>query len=232
MKQELCFKIMLNVFCLLCIFRVVIGHQQFGQKNMHCGRNRQPGFRRYPEAHGLCGLLQRCLVGPHRNCSLSLLPVAGMSPRCTAASCKAAAETETMSVPLSFQHLGPSALAGIATVILIFPLNGIIAKKRSKLQVKGKRKERNLGRKKAVAGMFCFAPVGSTSATLCQGATAGFDMIREHCGQNDASSRCPFDVAQTTCSANTKTKSGREKKLLLISLDAALNIRSLRSTFV
>uniref|UniRef100_A0A671V6B7 ABC-type glutathione-S-conjugate transporter n=1 Tax=Sparus aurata TaxID=8175 RepID=A0A671V6B7_SPAAU len=35
-----------------------------------------------------------------------------------------------------WQHLGPSALAGIATVILIFPLNGIIAKKRSKLQVK------------------------------------------------------------------------------------------------
>uniref|UniRef100_A0A8C4NUQ3 ABC-type glutathione-S-conjugate transporter n=1 Tax=Dicentrarchus labrax TaxID=13489 RepID=A0A8C4NUQ3_DICLA len=33
-------------------------------------------------------------------------------------------------------HLGPSALAGIATVILIFPLNGFIAKKRSKLQVK------------------------------------------------------------------------------------------------
>uniref|UniRef100_A0A8D3EAF9 ABC-type glutathione-S-conjugate transporter n=1 Tax=Scophthalmus maximus TaxID=52904 RepID=A0A8D3EAF9_SCOMX len=32
-------------------------------------------------------------------------------------------------------HLGPSALAGIATVILIFPLNGFIAKKRSKLQV-------------------------------------------------------------------------------------------------
>uniref|UniRef100_A0A8C4NUZ9 ABC-type glutathione-S-conjugate transporter n=1 Tax=Dicentrarchus labrax TaxID=13489 RepID=A0A8C4NUZ9_DICLA len=35
-----------------------------------------------------------------------------------------------------WQHLGPSALAGIATVILIFPLNGFIAKKRSKLQVK------------------------------------------------------------------------------------------------
>uniref|UniRef100_A0A3Q1KB76 ABC-type glutathione-S-conjugate transporter n=1 Tax=Anabas testudineus TaxID=64144 RepID=A0A3Q1KB76_ANATE len=35
-----------------------------------------------------------------------------------------------------WQHLGPSALAGITTVILIFPLNGIIAKKRSKLQVK------------------------------------------------------------------------------------------------
>uniref|UniRef100_A0A8D3BVZ3 ABC-type glutathione-S-conjugate transporter n=1 Tax=Scophthalmus maximus TaxID=52904 RepID=A0A8D3BVZ3_SCOMX len=34
-----------------------------------------------------------------------------------------------------WQHLGPSALAGIATVILIFPLNGFIAKKRSKLQV-------------------------------------------------------------------------------------------------
>uniref|UniRef100_A0A8C9TP04 ABC-type glutathione-S-conjugate transporter n=1 Tax=Scleropages formosus TaxID=113540 RepID=A0A8C9TP04_SCLFO len=33
-----------------------------------------------------------------------------------------------------WQHLGPSALAGIATVILIFPLNGFIAKKRSKLQ--------------------------------------------------------------------------------------------------
>ncbi|KAM7393766.1 hypothetical protein PAMP_020615 [Pampus punctatissimus] len=33
-----------------------------------------------------------------------------------------------------WQHLGPSALAGIATVILIFPLNGLIAKKRSKLQ--------------------------------------------------------------------------------------------------
>lgn len=33
------------------------------------------------------------------------------------------------------QHIGPSALAGIATVILIFPLNGYIAKKRSKLQV-------------------------------------------------------------------------------------------------
>lgn len=33
-----------------------------------------------------------------------------------------------------WQHLGPSALAGIATVILIFPLNGIIAKHRSKLQ--------------------------------------------------------------------------------------------------
>uniref|UniRef100_A0A8C1V5M9 ABC-type glutathione-S-conjugate transporter n=1 Tax=Cyprinus carpio TaxID=7962 RepID=A0A8C1V5M9_CYPCA len=34
-----------------------------------------------------------------------------------------------------WQHLGPSALAGIATVILIFPLNGFIAKMRSKLQV-------------------------------------------------------------------------------------------------
>ncbi|KAL2087062.1 hypothetical protein ACEWY4_018121 [Coilia grayii] len=33
-----------------------------------------------------------------------------------------------------WQHLGPSALAGIATVILIFPLNGFIAKHRSKLQ--------------------------------------------------------------------------------------------------
>ncbi|XP_023680988.2 multidrug resistance-associated protein 1 [Paramormyrops kingsleyae] len=33
-----------------------------------------------------------------------------------------------------WQHLGPSALAGIATVILIFPLNGFIAKKRSRLQ--------------------------------------------------------------------------------------------------
>uniref|UniRef100_A0A4W5LVH7 ABC-type glutathione-S-conjugate transporter n=1 Tax=Hucho hucho TaxID=62062 RepID=A0A4W5LVH7_9TELE len=37
-----------------------------------------------------------------------------------------------------WQHLGPSALAGIATVILIFPLNGFIAKKRSKLQVQMK----------------------------------------------------------------------------------------------
>uniref|UniRef100_A0A6Q2XRI0 ABC-type glutathione-S-conjugate transporter n=1 Tax=Esox lucius TaxID=8010 RepID=A0A6Q2XRI0_ESOLU len=34
-----------------------------------------------------------------------------------------------------WQRLGPSALAGIATVILIFPLNGFIAKMRSKLQV-------------------------------------------------------------------------------------------------
>ncbi|XP_048103810.1 multidrug resistance-associated protein 1 [Alosa alosa] len=33
-----------------------------------------------------------------------------------------------------WQHLGPSALAGIATVILIFPVNGFIAKHRSKLQ--------------------------------------------------------------------------------------------------
>lgn len=33
------------------------------------------------------------------------------------------------------QRLGPSALAGIATVILIFPLNGFIVKMRSKLQV-------------------------------------------------------------------------------------------------
>uniref|UniRef100_A0AAY5EJZ7 ABC-type glutathione-S-conjugate transporter n=1 Tax=Electrophorus electricus TaxID=8005 RepID=A0AAY5EJZ7_ELEEL len=33
-----------------------------------------------------------------------------------------------------WQLLGPSALAGITTVILIFPLNGFIAKKRSKLQ--------------------------------------------------------------------------------------------------
>ncbi|KAG2455285.1 MRP1 protein, partial [Polypterus senegalus] len=33
-----------------------------------------------------------------------------------------------------WQHLGPSALAGIATIILIFPLNGVIAKQRSKLQ--------------------------------------------------------------------------------------------------
>ncbi|MCI4375884.1 hypothetical protein PGIGA_G00114740 [Pangasianodon gigas] len=33
-----------------------------------------------------------------------------------------------------WQHLGPSALAGITTVFLIFPLNGFIAKKRSKLQ--------------------------------------------------------------------------------------------------
>lgn len=39
-------------------------------------------------------------------------------------------------LPFFLQHLGPSALAGIATVILIFPLNGFIAKKRSKLQVK------------------------------------------------------------------------------------------------
>ncbi|XP_003198194.2 multidrug resistance-associated protein 1 isoform X1 [Danio rerio] len=33
-----------------------------------------------------------------------------------------------------WQHLGPSTLAGITTVILIFPLNGFIAKMRSKLQ--------------------------------------------------------------------------------------------------
>ncbi|KAJ8384009.1 hypothetical protein AAFF_G00212530 [Aldrovandia affinis] len=33
-----------------------------------------------------------------------------------------------------WQHLGPAALAGIATVIVIFPLNGLIAKRRSKLQ--------------------------------------------------------------------------------------------------
>ncbi|XP_066498934.1 multidrug resistance-associated protein 1-like [Hoplias malabaricus] len=33
-----------------------------------------------------------------------------------------------------WQRLGPSALAGITTVILIFPLNGLIAKMRSKLQ--------------------------------------------------------------------------------------------------
>uniref|UniRef100_A0A672NTE1 ABC-type glutathione-S-conjugate transporter n=1 Tax=Sinocyclocheilus grahami TaxID=75366 RepID=A0A672NTE1_SINGR len=33
-----------------------------------------------------------------------------------------------------FQQLGPSALAGIATVIFIFPLNGFIARQRSKLQ--------------------------------------------------------------------------------------------------
>ncbi|MCJ8739010.1 hypothetical protein PDJAM_G00042380 [Pangasius djambal] len=33
-----------------------------------------------------------------------------------------------------WQRLGPSALAGIATVIFIFPLNGLIAKMRSKLQ--------------------------------------------------------------------------------------------------
>ncbi|XP_071760532.1 multidrug resistance-associated protein 1-like [Centroberyx gerrardi] len=33
-----------------------------------------------------------------------------------------------------WQRLGPSALAGITTVILIFPLNGVIAKMRSKLQ--------------------------------------------------------------------------------------------------
>uniref|UniRef100_A0A4W4G676 ABC-type glutathione-S-conjugate transporter n=1 Tax=Electrophorus electricus TaxID=8005 RepID=A0A4W4G676_ELEEL len=37
-----------------------------------------------------------------------------------------------------WQRLGPSALAGIATVILIFPLNGLIAKMRSKLQVQMK----------------------------------------------------------------------------------------------
>uniref|UniRef100_A0AAR2KL59 ABC-type glutathione-S-conjugate transporter n=1 Tax=Pygocentrus nattereri TaxID=42514 RepID=A0AAR2KL59_PYGNA len=37
-----------------------------------------------------------------------------------------------------WQHLGPSALAGIATVIFIFPLNGLIAKMRSKLQVQMK----------------------------------------------------------------------------------------------
>uniref|UniRef100_A0A673K010 ABC-type glutathione-S-conjugate transporter n=1 Tax=Sinocyclocheilus rhinocerous TaxID=307959 RepID=A0A673K010_9TELE len=37
-----------------------------------------------------------------------------------------------------WQRLGPSALAGIATVILIFPLNGFIAKMRSKLQVQMK----------------------------------------------------------------------------------------------
>uniref|UniRef100_A0A8B9RPG4 ABC-type glutathione-S-conjugate transporter n=1 Tax=Astyanax mexicanus TaxID=7994 RepID=A0A8B9RPG4_ASTMX len=37
-----------------------------------------------------------------------------------------------------WQRLGPSALAGITTVILIFPLNGLIAKMRSKLQVQMK----------------------------------------------------------------------------------------------
>lgn len=41
----------------------------------------------------------------------------------------------TTNDPFFPQHLGPSALAGIATVILIFPLNGFIAKHRSKLQV-------------------------------------------------------------------------------------------------
>ncbi|KAF5894745.1 multidrug resistance-associated protein 1-like [Clarias magur] len=34
-----------------------------------------------------------------------------------------------------WQLLGPSALAGITTIIFIFPLNGLIAKVRSKLQI-------------------------------------------------------------------------------------------------
>lgn len=145
-------------FCLISFLHVVVGHQQFGQKNMHSGRNRQPGVCRHPEADGLCGLLQRSLVGPHRNCSLSLLSVAGMSRWCLNVCCQAAAEIGAKPVPLLFQHLGPSALAGIATVILIFPLNGIIAKKRSKLQVKNeKKREENLwGKKSCCWNDLCF----------------------------------------------------------------------------
>lgn len=68
-------------------------------------------------------------------------------------------QTLKQSYPFSFfQQLGPSALAGIATVILIFPLNGFIAKKRSKLQVK------------AVTGILhTFVPVAQTSGTSGQG---------------------------------------------------------------
>lgn len=36
---------------------------------------------------------------------------------------------------IDWQLLGPSALAGIVTVVVIFPLSGFIAKVRSKLQV-------------------------------------------------------------------------------------------------
>lgn len=136
----------------------VLGRQQFCQKDMHGGRDCQPGLRRYPEAHGLCGILQRRVAGPHRNRSLSLLPVAGTLRWCTPVSCEAAAELGTDTVPLFFQHLGPSALAGIATVILIFPLNGIIAKKRSKLQVKKKKERKKEKRKKesCCRNVFCF----------------------------------------------------------------------------
>lgn len=66
-------------------------------------------------------------------------------------------------IPSVLQHLGPSALAGIATVILIFPLNGFIAKKRSKLQVK------------AVTGILrTLVAVAQTSGTSGQGCHSWF----------------------------------------------------------
>lgn len=125
------------------VVNTVFGDKQCCQEDLHCGGDCESGFSRHPEAHGLCGVLQRCLVGSHWNCSLSLLPLAGIS------TCNVftgllfhtllhlhVKSPWHRSLLLSLKHLGPSALAGIATVILIFPLNGFIAKKRSKLQVK------------------------------------------------------------------------------------------------
>lgn len=60
------------------VLNIVFGDKQFCQKDLHRGRDCESGLSRHPEAHGLCGVLQRCLAGPYWNCPLSLFPVAGM----------------------------------------------------------------------------------------------------------------------------------------------------------
>lgn len=42
-----------------------------------------------------------------------------------------------------------------------------------------------------------FAPVGPTSARLCQGAAAGIDTVKVLCCLNGTSLFCPFDVDAT-----------------------------------
>jgi len=52
----------------------VFGDKQRCEEDLHCGRDCESGFSRHSEAHGLCGVLQRCLVGSYWDCSLSFFP--------------------------------------------------------------------------------------------------------------------------------------------------------------
>ena len=43
----------------------VFGDKQRFQEDLHRGRDCEFGLSRHPEAHGLCGVLQRCLAGSY-----------------------------------------------------------------------------------------------------------------------------------------------------------------------
>lgn len=65
--------------CLCSVIILVFSDKQLRQKDLHCGWNCQSGLRRHSETHGLCGVFQRSLAGSYWNCSLSVLPLAGIS---------------------------------------------------------------------------------------------------------------------------------------------------------